>query len=328
MCKIHWLIYFSTPAIKWRAAARFGDEWRHHRATENVSVSSPRPPKGKMILKPVFNLFTTVLHHRYSAAQCHCVITTRAEMKHKPSPSFFCYSSAGINVEVQAKGSLRDCFSARLPSYWRLMNKFVRGTSPLSQPPLPSPLSILWFMDTQQRMSYNFKGLCFFFMKMEFFKCRDEWPLVDYIHDPVVALLHACVCAHICTWVPSLPLQGLKFMFICIYVSFCEHRHIFKFMSAKVLPQQFSPRYCEYMYVSPLGLHVSLNHVLHLTYWMSLWKKSKAKSCPPFSFCLCIWINFILHPQRVWRGVWCLCDGEILAEPWRNVMLLGEFTGP
>lgn len=42
-------------------------------------------------------------------------------------------------MEVQAKGSLADCVSAKLTSYWRLMKEFVRG-GPLCAASLPSLL--------------------------------------------------------------------------------------------------------------------------------------------------------------------------------------------
>lgn len=74
-------------------------------------------------------------------------------------------------------GEGEKCISPKLPSYWRLMNKFVRGYQ--SSLRAGSPLSGAWFMDTQQCMSYNFKGVCFSSRRWNF-KCCDEWPLVAF----------------------------------------------------------------------------------------------------------------------------------------------------
>lgn len=136
-----------------------------------------------------------------------------------------------------------------------------------------------------------------------------------------------CVCGHMCVFVCAFSLCSCSRAYRvhvcaiswispkCVLAKAPTLRFLSDITDIYHLFRFAVSRWIKY-YVSPIGRHC---------------EKSKNKSCPPFfspPFCLCIWIYFIIQPQHVWQGVWCFCDGEILNEPWRNAMLLGEFAGP
>ena len=133
--------------------------------------------------------------------QCHSIITLLLKWNISLR-MFLLFFSVELMWKCGLRGVSGTAVSTKLPSYWRLMNKFVRGTSPLCA---ASPLSMVWFMDTQQCMSYNFKGVCFSSWRWNF-KCRDEWHLVDFYLWFCRDLVF--ICAHV----------FLKFMHIYIYI--------------------------------------------------------------------------------------------------------------
>lgn len=147
--------------------------------SDRAYLSCFRLPK-QIILNRDFSLSFAFVRRHFSA-EPYDVTPLSQLLKWNISVHVLYYSSAGINVGVQSQGSLRDCISAKLTCSWRLMNKFVHG-SPLYT---ASPLSLVWFMDTQQCMSYNFKRVCFSSRRWNF-KCCDKWPLVDSIYYSVV----------------------------------------------------------------------------------------------------------------------------------------------
>lgn len=140
---------------------------------------------------------------------------------------------------------------------------------------------------------------------------------------------------------------------VCLCVGMCECARMFPAFMVQWLKFYAHMHTCVILWISPLpgmcarksaAAAVSAWHRECITFRFTCLAESNGTShlldvivknqrishalpfFPPFR--PCIWIYFIIQPQHVWQGVWCVCDGEILDEPWRNVMLLGEFAGP
>ena len=106
-----------------------------------------------------------------------------------------------------------------------------------------SPLSIVWFMDTQQCMSYNLKGVCFSSWRWNF-KCCDEWPLVVFylLFCRDLACVRLCICLH-CVRVLGAEICVCMHMWMHV----CNFHHIFKYVLAKVQMLHFLPDSCKYI---------------------------------------------------------------------------------